>query len=65
MSTEQYSTFFNGVTDGSNWDEVQFQQTSCISSTNPTPSVASFGCINGCSNNDAASVCDETGFSKF
>jgi len=65
MSSEQYSTFFNGVTDGSNWNEVQFQQTSCSSSTNPTPSIASFGCISDCSNNDAAGVCVDTGFSKF
>jgi len=65
MSTDQYSTFFNGVTDGSNWNEVQFQQTSCTSSTNPTPSIASFGCISDCANNDAALVCEDTGFSKF
>ncbi|PMD28029.1 glycoside hydrolase family 45 protein [Hyaloscypha hepaticicola] len=57
MSTSQYDTFFNGVTDGSNWLEVQFSHVSCSSSVNPTPSIKSWGCISGCSNNDAASVC--------
>jgi len=63
MSTTQYSTFFQGVTDGSNWNEVQFQQASCTSAS-PTPGIESWGCISGCKNNDAASVCASTGFSK-
>jgi hypothetical protein len=56
MSTAQYNQFFAGVTDGSNWNEVYFEQTSC-GSNNPTPPIKSWGCISGCSNNDAASVC--------
>jgi hypothetical protein len=56
MSTAQYSQFFAGVTDGSNWNEVYFEQTSC-GSANPTPPIKSWGCISGCSNNDKASVC--------
>jgi len=57
MSTSQYSTFFNGVTDGSNWEEVQFEHVSCTSA-NPTPSIKSWGCVSGsCSNNDGAQVC--------
>lgn len=62
MSTAQYNQFFAGVTDGSNWDAVYFEQTTCGSS-NPTPSIKSWGCISGCSNNEAATVCEDTGFS--
>ncbi|KIN00752.1 glycoside hydrolase family 45 protein [Oidiodendron maius Zn] len=64
MSTAQYNQFFNGVTDGSNWYEVYFEQTSC-GTNNPTPPVKSWGCISGCSNNEAATVCEDTGFSKL
>ncbi|RDW84246.1 glycoside hydrolase family 45 protein [Coleophoma cylindrospora] len=64
MSTAQYSTFFNGVTDGSNWLNTTFQKVSCIGSTNPTPNIDSWGCISGlCPNNDDATVCASTGFS--
>jgi len=56
MSTAQYNQFFNGVTGGSNWLEVYFEETSC-GSNNPTPPVKSWGCVSGCSNNDKASVC--------
>lgn len=53
------------ITCRSNWLEVQFEHVSCSSSTNPTPSIKSWGCIDGdCSNNDAASVCADTGLSK-
>jgi len=62
MSTAQYNQFFNGVTDGSNWKTVYFEQAACGSS-NPTPPIKSWGCISGCKNNDAASVCADTGFS--
>lgn len=62
MSTAQYNQFFNGVTDGSNWLAANFEETSC-GSANPTPSIKSWGCISGCSNNEAASVCEDTGFS--
>jgi hypothetical protein len=55
MSTAQYNQFFNGVTDGSNWYTMYFEQTSC-GSANPTPSIKSWGCISGCSNNEAATV---------
>lgn len=54
MSSSQYSTFFAGVTDGSNWNEVEFKQVTC---TEARPEIASWGCIDDCSNNDAASVC--------
>jgi len=64
MSTSQYNTFFEGVTDGSNWNTVSFEKTSC-GSDNPTPAIKSWGCISGCSNNEAATVCEDTGFSKF
>ena len=64
MSTDQYNQFFNGVTDGSNWNEVYFEQTAC-GAANPTPPVTSWGCMSGCSNNEAATVCQNTGFSKF
>ncbi|KAI1733653.1 hypothetical protein F4680DRAFT_472004 [Xylaria scruposa] len=64
MSTAQYNKFFNGVTDGSNWKEVWFQQTDC-GADNPTPPTQSWGCMSGCQNNDAAGVCDNTGVSKF
>lgn len=48
----------------SNWDEVQFTKTSC-GSANPTPEVASYGCISGdCPNQESATVCENTGFSK-
>jgi len=57
MSTAQYNTFFAGVTDGTNWNEVDFEQTSCSSTTNAAGSYASWGCASGCSNNDDASVC--------
>ncbi|CAK4005670.1 Hypothetical predicted protein [Lecanosticta acicola] len=63
MSDAQYKTFFNGVTDGTNWKEVQFTKTSC-GSANPKPSVASYGCISGSCPNQAGSVCENTGFSK-
>ncbi|KAI1751540.1 hypothetical protein F4782DRAFT_531314 [Xylaria castorea] len=64
MSTAQYNQFFNGVTDGSNWKEVYFEQTTCGSS-NPTPPTQSWGCMSGCKNNNKAGVCDNTGFSKI
>ena len=54
MNQEQYNTFFNGVTDGSNWNAVEFVQVGCAQAR---PSVKSWGCIENCSNNDAASVC--------
>ena len=54
MNSEQYSTFFNGVTDGSNWDEVHFTQVPC---TESKPSVKDWGCVEDCKNNDAAPVC--------
>ncbi|KAF8849747.1 hypothetical protein BDZ45DRAFT_771808 [Acephala macrosclerotiorum] len=62
MSTAQYNQFFAGVTDGSNWKTVNFQETSC-GSNNPTPPIKSWGCISGCSNNEKATVCQSTGFS--
>ncbi|KAI1351210.1 hypothetical protein F5Y01DRAFT_283729 [Xylaria sp. FL0043] len=62
MSTDQYNKFFNGVTDGSNWRETYFEQTDC-GLENPTPLTKSWGCMSGCSNNEAAHVCDNTGFS--
>ncbi|CZR68148.1 uncharacterized protein PAC_18047 [Phialocephala subalpina] len=62
MSTAQYDQFFAGVTDGSNWKTVYFEETSC-GSDNPTPSIKSWGCISGCSNNEEATVCQDTGFS--
>lgn len=62
MSTAQYDQFFSGVTDGSNWKTVYFEETSC-GSDNPTPSIKSWGCISGCSNNEEATVCQDTGFS--
>ncbi|KAI0433398.1 hypothetical protein F5Y09DRAFT_351472 [Xylaria sp. FL1042] len=62
MSTDQDNRFFNGVTDGSNWKEVYFEQTAC-GAENPTPPTESWGCMSGCSNNEAAGVCDNTGFS--
>ena len=64
MSTDQYNQFFNGVTDGSNWYQVYFEQTDCGDS-NPAPPVKNWGCVSGCSNNEAATVCENTGFSKF
>ncbi|KAI1362739.1 hypothetical protein F5Y08DRAFT_341365 [Xylaria arbuscula] len=63
MSTAQYNKFFNGVTDGSNWRQVYFEQTAC-GAENPTPPTYDWGCMSGCSNNEAAGVCDNTGFSK-
>lgn len=62
MSTAQYNQFFNGVTDGSNWYKTYFEKTSCGSS-NPTPSIKSWGCISGCSNSDVGTVCEDTGYS--
>jgi len=62
MSTAQYNQFFNGVTDGSNWYKTYFEETSCGSS-NPTPSIKSWGCISGCSNSDVGTVCEDTGYS--
>jgi len=57
MSSSQYKTFYNGVTDGSNWLKVNFQHVSC-GSANTKPAIKSWGCISGgCSNNDAAKVC--------
>jgi len=64
MSTAQYDQFFAGVTDGSNWYETYFEETTC-GDDNPTPSITSWGCISGCSNNEAATVCEDTGFSRF
>jgi len=63
MSTAQYKQFFNGVTDGSNWLKTNFVQTSC-GSAQPTFPVKSWGCASGCSNNEKATVCQGTGFSK-
>ena len=57
MSSSQYDTFFNGVTDGSNWNEVEFTQVSCLSTINDAGGYQSWGCASGCPNNDAASVC--------
>lgn len=57
MSSSQYKTFFNGVTDGSNWNAVQFAQTSCSGSLNGAGGYKSWGCASGCSNNDKSSVC--------
>ncbi|KAH8168154.1 hypothetical protein CIB48_g82 [Xylaria polymorpha] len=65
MSTDQYNKFFNVVTDGSNWRETYFEQTDCDGDVNPTPPFQSWGCMSGCSNNDAAGVCDNTEVSKF
>ncbi len=62
MSTEQYNTFFNGVTDGSNWYKTYFEKTDC-GSDNPTPSIKSWGCISGCSNSNVGTVCENTGHS--
>jgi len=62
MSTAQYNQFFNGVTDGSNWYTVYFEQTSC-GSDNPTPPVKSWGCVQGCSNSNVGTVCENTGHS--
>ena len=62
MSTEQYNQFFNGVTDGSNWKQVYFEQTTC-GSANPVPPIKEWGCIANCPNNEAAGVCQDTGFS--
>jgi hypothetical protein len=62
MSTAQYNQFFSGVTDGSNWYTTYFEETSC-GSANPTPSIKSWGCVSGCSNNEGATVCQNTGFS--
>jgi len=63
MSTAQYNQFFSGVTDGSNWYTVDFEETSC-GDDNPTPSVKSWGCISGCSNSDVGTVCEDTGHSR-
>jgi len=63
MSTDQYNTFFKGVTDGSNWYKTYFEQTSC-GSNNPTPPTKSWGCMSGCKN-DGKGVCDNTGHSRF
>ncbi|CAJ2511829.1 Uu.00g074540.m01.CDS01 [Anthostomella pinea] len=64
MSDAQYSTFFKGVTDGTNWEQVQFTKASC-GSASPTPSAASWGCVSGaCPNQASATVCENTGFSK-
>jgi hypothetical protein len=63
MSTAQYNQFSNGVTDGSNWYKTYFEETSCDPTVNPTPPIYSWGCMSGCSINDAASVCADTGFS--
>jgi hypothetical protein len=63
MSTAQYNQFFNGVTGGSNWYKTGFEETSCDGTVNPTPPIYSWGCMSGCSNNNAASVCVDTGFS--
>ena len=54
---EKFWTTFRPNFDRSNWKEVQFSHVSCSSSVNPTPSIKSWGCISGCSNNDAAKVC--------
>jgi len=62
MSTAQYNQFFNGVTDGSNWYTVDFEQTSC-GATNPTPPVKSWGCVSGCSNSKVGTACENTGHS--
>jgi hypothetical protein len=63
MSTSQYNTFFEGVTDGRNWYQVNFEQVGC-GSANPTPPIKSWGCVSECSNNEKATVCQSTGFSK-
>ena len=57
MNQQQYNQFFAGVTDGSNWDTVQFEQAPCQSGVNAAPETASFGCVSGCENNSAAGVC--------
>ena len=62
MSTEQYNKFFNGVTDGPNWRTVNFQQTTC-GAENLAPPTYEWGYMSGCSNNEAAAVCDNTGLS--
>lgn len=65
MSTAQYSKFFAGVTDGSNWKEVEFEKVACSGTANATPSIESWGCIDGdCPNQESATVCENTGFSK-
>ena len=57
MNQDQYNTFYAGATNGLNWDEVLFQEVSCSAYANTRPSVASWGCVEDCKNNDAAQVC--------
>ncbi|MCJ1473784.1 hypothetical protein MMC13_002435 [Lambiella insularis] len=57
MNKHQYNTFFNGTTDDKNWRAVSFTQ-SCCTKKNPDPPIASWGCLNNCTNNDAAHACN-------
>ncbi|MCJ1335231.1 hypothetical protein MMC09_000499 [Bachmanniomyces sp. S44760] len=57
MNQKQYNTFFNGVTDGSNWNEIIFQSAACSTQLNPDPPIKDWGCIDNCSNNEKDPVC--------
>ncbi|KAI9681306.1 MAG: hypothetical protein M1817_002589 [Caeruleum heppii] len=56
MNKQQFDLFYKDCTEGQNWKEVQFEQTSCPSEC-PKPPIKEWGCLENCKNNPAASVC--------
>ncbi|KAI9852585.1 MAG: hypothetical protein M1838_000239 [Thelocarpon superellum] len=57
MNQQQYQQFYQSVTDGSNWNNVRFQNVACGGSGNDDPKITSWGCLSNCQNNNQQPNC--------
>lgn len=58
MSAAQYQTFYNGVSDGTNWSTVVFQKVDCDAEANTRPdALKDWGCMEDCETKETSIDC--------